>query len=119
MNKFTPKRMLLFFIGLAVCTVPVLITAFSYFPEWTARGDGSVISGFMLIVLILTAAPIFKALKMLFRSPASYLIWLFSFAVFFSLERIAHEMTVISLVGFISNLCGAFIFRLCTKETRA
>ena len=118
MNKFTPKRILLFLIGLAVCTLPVLIAAFSYFPTWTERGDGSVISGILLLIVILAATPIFKALKMLFRSPAAYLMWLVAFAIFFSLERIAHEMTVISLVGFISNLCGALIFRLCAKEKR-
>ena len=118
MNKFTPKKIFLFVIGLAICTLPVLIAALSYFPTWRERGDGSVISGILLLIVILAAAPIFKALKMLFRSPAAYLMWLVAFAIFFSLERIAHEMTVISLVGFISNLCGALIFRLCAKETR-
>ena len=117
MNKFTPKRILLFLVGLAVCTLPVLIAALSYFPIWSERGDGSIISGLLLLIVILAATPIFKAIKMLFRSPAAYLMWLFAFAVFFSLERIAHEMTVISLVGFISNVCGAFIFRLCTRDT--
>ena len=115
MNKFSLKSFLLFLIGLAVCTLPVIFAALSYFPEWIHRGDGSVISGCFLLITVLGAAPIFKALRMLFRSPASYLMWLVAFLLFFSLEKIAHEMTVISLIGFISNLIGACIFKLASS----
>lgn len=115
MNKFKLRGFILYLLGLAVCTVPVLCTAIAYFPEWVERSDGSAISGFFLLILILAAAPIFKALKMIFHSPASYVMWLLAFLLFFSLEKIAHEMTVISLVGFVSNLVGALLFKIAAS----
>lgn len=115
MNKFTPKAALLYILGLASCTVPVILVAISYFPVWLERGNGSAISGFVLLVFILAAAPIFKAVKMLFRSPAAYVMWLVFFLLFFSLEKIAHEMTVISLVGFLCNLGGALLFKIAAS----
>lgn len=112
MNKSTTKRTVLYFLALAICTIPVLCAVCGYFPEWIERADGSAVSGFILLLFVLAATPIFKALKSLFHSPAAYLMWLVAFVLFFSLEKIAHEMTVISLVGFISNICGAALFRI-------
>jgi Co/Zn/Cd efflux system component len=39
-------------------------------------------------------------------------LWFISFLLFFSLSKIAEEMTVISFIGFTSNLIGAFFFKL-------
>ena len=115
MNKIKSSRLILYLLGLVVCTVPVFCAALAYFPEWIERSDGSAISGFFLLVLILAATPIFKALRMIFHSPSAYVMWLVAFLLFFSLEKIAHEMTVISLVGFISNLGGAVLFRIAAS----
>ena len=110
MNKRPPKSTLLYLLGLLICTAPVIAVAASYFPVWMERGDGSTLSGAFLLLFIVAATPIFKALKRFFHSPATYLMWLIFFLLFFSLEKIAHEMTVISLVGFLSNLIGAAVF---------
>jgi hypothetical protein len=115
MNKHSPRAFILSLCGVTVCSLPVFLVAASYFPAWVERGDGSAVSGMFLLLFILAATPIFKALKMIFHSPASYAMWLVSFLLFFSLEKIAHEMTVISLVGFLSNLCGALLFRLAAS----
>ena len=115
MRKSRLRSLILYFIALTVCTVPVLCTVLSYFPKWIERGDGTAISGFLLLILILAAAPIFKALRMIFHSPAAYLMWLVAFFLFFTLEKIAHEMTVISLVGFLSNFIGALLFRIAAS----
>jgi Co/Zn/Cd efflux system component len=53
---------------------------------------------------------------MIFHSPAAYVMWLIAFLLFFSLEKIAHEMTVISFVGFLSNLCGAVLFKFAASR---
>ena len=115
-NKFRYKEILLYFLGLLICTLPVFCAAVAYFPEWIERSDGSAISGFFLLILILAATPIFKALRMIFHSPAAYVMWLIAFLLFFSLEKIAHEMTVISFVGFLSNLCGAVLFKFAASR---
>lgn len=115
MNKLKPRSFILYLLGLIVCTVPVFCAAVSYFPEWISRSDGSAISGFFLLVLILAATPIFKAFRMILHSPAAYIMWLIAFLLFFSLEKIAHEMTVISLVGFLSNLMGALLFKIAAS----
>lgn len=115
MIKSRLMSILLYFGALISCTVPVLCATLSYFPEWIEYGDGRAISGAFLLVLILAAHPLFKAFKMIFHSPASYVMWLVAFLLFFSLSKIAHEMTVISLVGFLSNLVGALLFRLAAS----
>ncbi len=115
MNKRRLKSFVLYFIGLILCTAPVFCAVLAYFPAWIDRADGSAISGFFLLLLILAAAPIFKALRMIFHSPAVYVMWLLAFLLFFSLEKIAHEMTVISLVGFLSNLGGALFFKIAAS----
>jgi hypothetical protein len=45
-------------------------------------------------------------------TPSAPLIWLFVFVLFATAERIAGEVTVIALVGFISNIIGAIFFYL-------
>ena len=49
------------------------------------------------------------------RAPASYTVWLVIFIAFLILSNIAHEMTVISFVGFLGNLIGAVLFKLSGK----
>ncbi len=43
-------------------------------------------------------------------------MWFLCFALFFSLSKIADEMTVISFVGFVSNLIGAGVFKLAGRS---
>lgn len=112
MKRNRPVGILLYFGALISCTVPVICATLAYFPEWIERGDGTAISGAFLLMLILAAHPLLKAFRMIFHSPASYVMWLVAFLLFLSLSKIAHEMTVISLVGFLSNLLGAFLFRI-------
>ena len=43
------------------------------------------------------------------------MLWLVTFVLFMMLSRIANEMTVISFVGFVSNLAGACLFKAAKK----
>lgn len=106
------KFLLLNLFALILCTVPVIIATLSYFPLWKERGSGAVLSGFTVFVLLLCIYPLFKLLKMLFRSPSVWMGWLLIFALFALVRSIADEMTVISFVGFISNSFGAVLFKL-------
>lgn len=110
------KRSLLRALALLVSTVPALICTAAYFPVWSVRGEGAVLSGFGLILTLLAAIPVFRYVKAHIGSISAPFIWLIVFAVFFALGSIAHEVTVIAFVGFVSNLVGAIIFKLSRKE---
>ncbi len=115
MKRMSPKSKILAFIGLIFCTVPVILSILFYFPVWEARGGGAVISGFTLLLILVSLVPMFNTLKRFLRSPAAHTMWFIAFIIFFILSNIAEEMTVISFVGFIGNLLGAVFFRLSGK----
>lgn len=106
------KRLILVLIGFALSILPPLLSVLSYFPLWKERGPGAVVSGFAVLLIALCFTPLFKTVKRVLSSPASYTVWFIIFLVFFLLSRIAEEMIVISFFGFVGNLLGAFAFKL-------
>lgn len=111
------KRRLIFgIIGLLISTVPTAICVLSYFPLWQERGEDCVLSGVALILLLLSLIPLIRIIKGKLKTPASYMVWLIIFVLFFSLSKIADEMTVISFVGFTTNLLGSVFFKLSKKK---
>ena len=116
MKKKSDKRVFaklaLQFLGIFLCTVPPIICTLSYFPLWV-DADRS-LCGAVLILLLIAALPLYKLIKERFKSPASYTVWLLLFILFFTLSKIAAEMTVISFVGFVGNVLGA----LCMAGAR-
>ena len=113
--KKPPCKPITDLIGLLLCTLPPALTVLMYFPIWRGEGGGKLLSGFTLILLCLCARPLFKQLKALLSSSASYVPWLILLVLFLLLSRIAEEMTVISAVGFIGNLAGAVVMRLGSR----
>lgn len=111
------KRSVLRVIALTVCIFPPAIATISYFPVWVVREDTSVLSGMALLVLTIVLIPLMKYIKEKMESPSAPVIWMISFLLFFLLSKIATEMTIISLIGFISNLIGTLIFKLADKIT--
>ena len=109
------KRLLFNSLGLGICIIPVVVAILSYFPLWLAREDASVLSG--LAVLLITAAlvPMYKYLGSILRSPSAPLMWFAVFIVFLFLSKIANEMTVISFVGFTTNLIGSLFFKFAKR----
>ena len=110
------KGIMLKCLGLAVCTIPVAAATLSYFPIWHTKGSGELVSGFCIFLLVLCIYPLIKAVKHFLKSPSVFTVWLLLFLLFMLLESIAHEMTVISFVGAVSNLIGGIIFRIARKE---
>ena len=102
-------------LGFLLCILPPAICTLSYFPLWREVGYESCIAGGAAILLILCALPIYKLIKRMLTSYSSYLLWLVLFLLFFALSRIADQMTVISLVGFIGNLLGAICFFIAKR----
>ena len=111
------KRSVLRVIALTVCILPPAIATIAYFPVWVVREDTSVLSGMALLVLTIVLIPLMKYIKEKMESPSAPVIWMISILLFFLLSKIATEMTIISLIGFISNLIGTLIFKLADKIT--
>lgn len=109
------KRLLYNAIGLAISIIPVSIAILSYFPIWAKRDDSSLLSGLSLILIAVALVPLYKHIRRALRSPSAPLMWFFTFAVFFLLSRIADEMTVISFVGFVTNVIGSLFFKAARR----
>ena len=111
------NKKFLFFkaLGLAFSTLPPLFAVISYFPIWKDRGAEVMLSGLCLFMILISIIPLIRAVKSALKSPSAPFIWLLIFLVFFSLSKIADDITVISFIGFISNLIGAFFFYLARR----
>lgn len=110
------KRRIFFAIGMLVSVLPVLTATLLYFPLWQQKGAHAVVCGFSLLLLLVSALPLWRFIKHALSSAAVWGIWLTIFIIFALLSAIADEMQVISFVGFISNAIGAIFFKLSAKE---
>ena len=109
------KRLLFNALGIMISVIPVTVSIFSYFPLWIARKDASVLSGISLLLICLAIVPLFKYLKQFLHSPSTPIMWFISFIIFLMLSKIADEMTVISFIGFTTNLIGKLFFKIARK----
>lgn len=114
MNDLT-KRILLTAGGIILSVVPVAISIILYFPLWLERGDGSVVSGFAVLLLALAAIPVFKLCRRVIASPSAWMMWLLLLIVFLATSRIADEMIVISFIGLVGGAVGAVLFNIAKK----
>ncbi len=103
-------------IGLAISTVLPLSAVITYFPLWKERGAATMVSGISLCLILVSIIPIVRYLKYALKSPSATTVWFVLFVLFFFLSRIAEDMTVISMIGFISNLVGSFFFYLAKSK---
>lgn len=101
--------------GFLLCILPPAVCTLNYFPFWKELGYESCIAGGTALLITICAIPLFKLLKRAFTSYSSGFLWLILFLLFFSLSKIAEQMTVISLVGFIGNLMGAICFHFARR----
>ena len=106
------KRKILSLIAILVSTVPAVTAVLLYFPIWRAKGGEYALCGLTLLLLLLSAVPFFKLFKRIFSSPSAPMMWFLIFVFFLLLSKIADEITVISFVGFISNLIGSSFIKL-------
>ena len=109
------KRLLFNALGIMISVIPVTVSIFSYFPLWIARKDASVLSGISLLLICLAIVPLFKYLKQFLHSPSAPIMWFISFIILLMLSKIGDEMTVISFIGFTTNLIGMLFFKIARK----
>ena len=112
------KSLCLWLLGMLMCILPPAIAVISYFPVWVSRGGESVLSGFTVLLLAVCALPLWRAVKKVLSSPSIHTLWLIFFILFLLLSRVAEEMTVISLVGFLSSSLGAILIRLSEDQSK-
>jgi Co/Zn/Cd efflux system component len=110
--KPTLRSAILNAVGLTLSVVPPIVATVSYFPIWREEGAASVISGFCLLLLLISALPLARYAARRLSSPSVWMLWTAIFLLFYFLGKIAEQMTVIALVGTISNILGAVLFRL-------
>ena len=104
-------RLLLKFLAVCLSCVPPAVVTLSYFPLWREGGAAALVSGFTLVLLLFSFTPLFKLFKSFFKAPTARGLWLALFIIFFALSKIADEMVVISLAGYLGNLLASFIWR--------
>ena len=109
------SKFCLHILGVLLCVLPPSICALCYFPLWRYE-SGKTVVGAVALLLALSAMPLFKLIRRRLDSAASYVMWLLLFLLFFSLSKIAYEMTVISFYGFVGNLLGAFLMRAAVYQ---
>ena len=114
-SKTVTKRFFLHIFGVLLCVLPPAVCTLTYFPLWKYNAEKSLAGG-ALILLLLSAYPLFKLIKKWLASPSGYLLWLVIFVIFFLLSKIADEMTVISFFGFLGNLFGALVFKFSERS---
>ena len=90
----------------------------SYFPLWHRMGGEHLVSGIALMLVIISLLPLYRELKKRFSTPSVPVLWLAIFALFFTVSRIADEITVIALVGLISSLIASLLYRLSDRLWR-
>lgn len=103
-------------LGFFLCIAPPLVYTVSYFPIW--KESTQALSGGALLLILISAIPIYKQIKKKLASPASYVIWLVLFVIFFTLSSIAEQMTVISFFGFVGNILGAICFKIAKRGVK-
>lgn len=109
-------KFILQILGFFLCIAPPLVCTASYFPIW--KESTQALSGGALLLILISAIPIYKLIKRKLASPASYVIWLVLFVIFFTLSSIAEQMTVISFFGFVGNLLGAICFKMAKRGVK-
>lgn len=96
-------------LGFAFSVLPPLIATIDQFPLMTTAGKYSVLA---IIALFLCCIPFFKHLKKLLASPSAWMMWLSLFIVCTALRSLIAEFYVISMLGTIGSIIGAFFFKL-------
>ena len=92
--------------------IPPIACTISYFPLWSEAGAEYLISGGAALLIILSMIPLYKYIRKILESCASYILWLLIFLFCFLMSKVIGEITVISFVGFVGNIVGAALMKV-------
>lgn len=103
-------------LGLTLCTVPAAIAVLEHFPIWIGEGIRPTLSAMSVIMLVLAAIPLKRAISKYLESPSAWSIWLAIWALSTLLTGIIYSIARIALVAFVGNALGAVCFRLARER---
>lgn len=81
------------------------------FPIWIEQSAGATVSGLFLVVAFLCCIPFYKVIFKWLKSPSVPVLWIVIFVLLYALSNIIDQMLVVCMVGIISNLAGAVIYK--------
>lgn len=102
-------------LGILLSVVPPAIGTLEYFPLWLGNGN-TAISAIALLLLLLSAIPLFRILKRHLRTPAPWMLWLCLWLALRAFLPIATAIETIALVSFPTSFLGAVCFRLASRR---
>jgi hypothetical protein len=105
------NALLLKILGLCVCIIPPAIATIDLFPLVVDSGEKQ-ISAFGALLLIVCAVPFWKQVKSFLSSPSAWKVWTVVLVLSAVCRAVMDELFVISTIGAISGIVGAFIFAL-------
>lgn len=109
---------LLRILGITLCVLPPALATLEFFPLWLTREDCR-LSALSVLLLLLSAAPLFRLLRARLRSPSAWLVWLLLWALLCAFEPIVASLKTIALISFPTSLLGAVCFRLAKRKDNA
>ena len=89
-----------------------LIATLTQFPLWIEKSAEATMSGFCLVLMLLSALPFLKQLKEYFKSPSAWVVWAIIFVVMLVLHNSIGQMLIVSFAGAIANILGAGLYAL-------
>lgn len=89
-----------------------LAATFSCFPAWIDRSSEATVSGLFVVFAFFSVIPFLKQIKAYLKSPSAPVLWAIPLALLFALRNIVDEMIIVCLVGLLSNIVGAFVYKI-------
>ena len=110
-------KILLRILGVALCVLPPAISTLEFFPLWLSDGK-SALSALSLMLLLLSALPLFRIVKRHLRSPSLWMLWLVLWILLEAFLPILSAIKTIALISFPTGILGAVCFRLASRREK-
>lgn len=114
----TLKRRLIKTTALTIDILPPFIATLTQFPVWVEKGADATLSGTFLVLAFLSCIPFIKQIKAFIKSPSVPILWFAVFVLLTALNNIIDQMIIVSFVGVLSNIIGAFIYKIGDTPNR-
>lgn len=105
------NALLIKILGLCVCIIPPAIATIDMFPIFVDSGEKK-LSAIGVLLLVVCAVPFWKQVKSFLSSPSAWKVWTVALIVSAVCRSVMDELFVISTIGAVSGVVGAFIFAL-------
>lgn len=97
--------------AVGIDVVAPLGATIAQFPIWVEQSAGATVSGLFIVMAFLCCIPFYKVIFKWLKSPSMPLLWTVIFVLLYALSRIIDQMLVVCVVGIISNLTGAVLYK--------